>query len=85
MVFGPLLAGILLIALPFISNRGERSPNRRPWAIAAVLMIVLMIVDLMGGGREITLVAQFQCPEPLPAVRRGRDQRTGLPWRAIVS
>jgi ubiquinol-cytochrome c reductase cytochrome b subunit len=30
MIFGPLLVGILLIALPFISNRGERSPNRRP-------------------------------------------------------
>jgi ubiquinol-cytochrome c reductase cytochrome b subunit len=46
MIFGPLLVGILLIALPFISNRGERSPNRRPWAIAAVLMIVLMIAAL---------------------------------------
>jgi ubiquinol-cytochrome c reductase cytochrome b subunit len=46
MVFGPLLVGLLLIALPFISNRGERSPSRRPWAIAAVLMIVLMIAAL---------------------------------------
>jgi ubiquinol-cytochrome c reductase cytochrome b subunit len=28
MVFGPLLAGIILIALPFVFNRGERSPRR---------------------------------------------------------
>jgi len=42
-VFGPLLAGLLLICLPFISNRGERSPQRRPWAIAITLLVVIMI------------------------------------------
>jgi ubiquinol-cytochrome c reductase cytochrome b subunit len=46
LVFGPLLVGITLIALPFISNRGERSPWRRPWAIAVVLMTVVMIATL---------------------------------------
>ena len=28
----PLLVGIVLIILPFIWNKGERSPRRRPWA-----------------------------------------------------
>jgi len=46
LVFGPLLAGIVLITLPLFSNRGERSPWRRPWAIAIVLMTVLMIATL---------------------------------------
>lgn len=36
MVYLPLLIGALLLALPFIANRGERSPSRRPWAIALV-------------------------------------------------
>jgi ubiquinol-cytochrome c reductase cytochrome b subunit len=65
MVFGPLLAGILLIALPFISNRGERSPSRRPWAIAAVLMIVLMIVTLWVAGANSPWSPNFTA-QPLP-------------------
>lgn len=46
LVFGPLVVGIILIVLPFVFNRGERSPRRRPWAIAAVLMTVVMIATL---------------------------------------
>jgi ubiquinol-cytochrome c reductase cytochrome b subunit len=65
MVFGPLLAGTLLIALPFISNRGERSPSRRPWAIAAVLMIVLMIVTLWVAGANSPWSPNFNA-QPLP-------------------
>jgi len=37
MVFGPLLAGLLLLSLPFVSGTGERSWKRRPWAVASVL------------------------------------------------
>jgi len=66
MVFGPLLAGLLLIALPFISNRGERSPSRRPWAIAAVVMIVLMITSLWVKGVRAPWSPNFH-PEPLTA------------------
>jgi ubiquinol-cytochrome c reductase cytochrome b subunit len=43
MIFAPLLAAVLLVLLPFISNHGERSPSRRPWAVAVVIMVVVMI------------------------------------------
>jgi ubiquinol-cytochrome c reductase cytochrome b subunit len=46
MVFGPILAGLLLIALPFISPSGERSPRRRPWAVAGVLVTVAAVAAL---------------------------------------
>jgi len=39
----PLLLGVVLILLPFIANRGERHPLRRPWAIGSILFIVLFI------------------------------------------
>jgi ubiquinol-cytochrome c reductase cytochrome b subunit len=84
MVYGPLLAGIILIALPFLFNRGERSLRRRPGPSPSVLMIVVMIATLWVEGREIPVVAQFQGPTVV-GVRGGRDQWSGLYRRAIVS
>ena len=42
-ILGPLLAGAVLFFVPLFSNKGERSPRNRPWAVAAVIMIVTMI------------------------------------------
>jgi ubiquinol-cytochrome c reductase cytochrome b subunit len=50
MIFGPLLAGLSLLFLPLISNRGERSPRRRPWAMAGVLMVLVMVGTLWVAG-----------------------------------
>jgi ubiquinol-cytochrome c reductase cytochrome b subunit len=46
MVLAPLAAGFVLIVLPFVSRRGERSLRRRPWAVAMVLTVVLSIGTL---------------------------------------
>lgn len=45
-IFGPLLFGVLLIILPFVANKGERSPLRRPWALGVVAVAVVMIGTL---------------------------------------
>ncbi len=50
MVFGPLLVGALLFFLPFISNKGERSPLRRPWAVAIVALTIASISGLWAIG-----------------------------------
>lgn len=42
-VLGPLVFGLLLIFLPFIAPKGERSPLRRPWSIGVVLFIIVVI------------------------------------------
>jgi len=68
MVFVPLLAGIILIALPFIFNRGERSPRRRPWAVAAVLMTVVMIATLWVEGANSPWSPNFNAKPLLPSV-----------------
>jgi ubiquinol-cytochrome c reductase cytochrome b subunit len=39
----PLLFAVLLLSLPFIANRGERSPLRRPWSMVAVATILVVI------------------------------------------
>jgi ubiquinol-cytochrome c reductase cytochrome b subunit len=42
-VLGPVLAGVIILVMPFVFNKGERHPLRRPWAIAVVIMVVVMI------------------------------------------
>lgn len=62
----PLVGGLILVSLPFIANRGERHYKRRPWALGAVLLIVLMIGTLGIAGRQSNWSPNFD-PTPLPA------------------
>jgi ubiquinol-cytochrome c reductase cytochrome b subunit len=57
-----------LIALPFVSNRGERSPRRRPWAVVAIIMTVLMIVTLWVAGAKSPWSPNFDAPPLSPAI-----------------
>ncbi len=68
MVYGPLLVGLALIALPFVFNRGERSPRRRPWAVAAVLMTVVMIATLWVAGANSPWSPDFNAKPLSPSV-----------------
>jgi ubiquinol-cytochrome c reductase cytochrome b subunit len=72
MVLGPLLAWTILMALPLVSNKGERSPMRRPWAIAGMVMVVLMIGSLWYAGAKSPWSPNFNA-EPLPAKVVGAD------------
>ena len=64
-IFGPLIAGLAMILLPFLFGKGERSPRRRPWAIAGVLMVVLMISSFWYVGATSPWSPNFDAP-PLP-------------------
>lgn len=46
-VIGPVLTVVGLLALPFLSNKGERSPIRRPWAVFGTLCVVVFIGTLL--------------------------------------
>ncbi len=66
LVYGPLGVGIILMALPFFFNRGERSLRRRPWAVAIVLMTVVMIATLWVEGVKSPWSPNFKA-QPLSA------------------
>ncbi len=39
----PLVMGLILFSIPFISNRGERHPAKRPWSVVALITALLFI------------------------------------------
>jgi ubiquinol-cytochrome c reductase cytochrome b subunit len=61
----PLSVAIILLALPFVANRGERSPRRRPWAVAIVGLAALTIAVLVREG-QIAPWSPAQNVPPLP-------------------
>lgn len=70
-LFAPLVAGGLLVAPPFLSNKGERSARRRPWAIAIVVFAVVMIGSLWIVGARSPWSPNFAA-EPLNAQTVGQ-------------
>ena len=49
---GPLFTFLFLLSLPFISNKGERSPMRRPWAIFGVICVFISVISLLIAGMQ---------------------------------
>lgn len=60
----PVALGFMLFVLPFVANKGERSPLRRPWAMAIVVLAVLMIGTLWVSGEQATWSPNFKA-QPL--------------------
>jgi ubiquinol-cytochrome c reductase cytochrome b subunit len=49
---GPVLMVGALLALPFVSNKGERSPIRRPWAVFGVACVIVFVGALLYVGER---------------------------------
>ena len=64
MILAPAVIGILLLIVPMLNNRGERAASRRPWAIAVVLLSVIMIGSLWIAGARSPWSPNFD-PQPL--------------------
>jgi len=50
LVFGPPIAILLLLAVPFLAGTGEKSWRRRPVAVLGLILIVLIVTTLAGLG-----------------------------------
>src|SRR5262245_14428529 len=64
-IIAPLVIGLILLGLPFVANRGERSPSRRPWAVGIVILVVIMIGTLWRAGERAPWSPNFAA-QPLP-------------------
>jgi ubiquinol-cytochrome c reductase cytochrome b subunit len=65
-VLAPLLVGALLMSAPLLSNRGERSAWRRPWAIGISVATLVMIGSLWVLGKRSPWSPNFEAAA-LPA------------------
>jgi ubiquinol-cytochrome c reductase cytochrome b subunit len=66
MIGAPLIIIIVMILIPLIGRRGERSPSRRPWAVVAVLISALAFFLLTWEGVLAPWSPRFEA-QPLPA------------------
>jgi ubiquinol-cytochrome c reductase cytochrome b subunit len=69
-VLGPAFVFLLFFAVPFIANKGERSPLRRPWAPAIAVGVVIMIGALWRYGAIAPWTPHFDA-QPLNAQQSG--------------
>ena len=75
-ILGPLLVGLALLALPLVASRGERSPRRRPWAVATVVGVAAIIGALTVAGRRAAWSPAFDAG-PLPAAVVASERPAG--------
>jgi ubiquinol-cytochrome c reductase cytochrome b subunit len=70
MMLGPVLTVILLLSIPFLSNKGARSPLKRPWAMFGVLCVFVFVISLLVVGLQAPWSPDFKAkPLPLTATR----------------
>jgi ubiquinol-cytochrome c reductase cytochrome b subunit len=65
-VGAPLVAGVCLLILPLVFNRGQRAPSQRPWAMASILIIVTAVGVLWYRGEVAPWSPRFDA-QPFPA------------------
>lgn len=70
MLLGPILTVVILFSIPFISNRGERSPLKRPWAVYGVICVSVFVISLLVIGLKAPWSPHFNTkPLPLTAIK----------------
>ncbi|MEA2733578.1 MAG: ubiquinol-cytochrome c reductase cytochrome b subunit, partial [Humisphaera sp.] len=63
---GPLVVILAMLFLPLMSNRGDRAPSRRPWAVAVLICTTTAVVILTLYGRRSPWSPNFAA-QPLDA------------------
>ena len=70
----PTLIGAILLILPFVAPAGERSPRRRPWAVASIGLSALAIAVLLREGIEAPWSPDLNPPRVPVALVAGLGQ-----------
>ncbi len=60
MMLGPVLTVVGLLAIPFLSNKGERSPLKRPWSMFGVICVLVFVISLLVLGLKAPWSPEFE-------------------------
>ena len=71
-LLAPLTGILVLLIVPIASNKGERHPRSRPWAVASVITIVMMIGTLWVAAMREPWSPDFKA-QPLPTAVIGTN------------
>jgi len=67
-ILAPVLIGGLLISAPLLSNKGERHPSKRPWAVGIVIVAVTLIGSMWVLGSRSSWSPNFDAGQLPPSV-----------------
>jgi len=77
MLLGPVLTIVVLFSIPFISNKGERSPLKRPWAVYGVICVTVFVISLLVIGLKAPWSPHFNTKQlPLSAIKSNNPDST---------
>ena len=77
MLLGPLITIVLLFSIPFIANKGERSPLKRPWAMFGVICVFVFVISLLVIGLKAPWSPDFNTkPLPMTAIKQPNGDST---------
>jgi len=77
MLLGPILTIVILFSIPFISNKGERSPLKRPWAVYGVICVTVFVISLLVIGLKAPWSPHFNTKQlPLSAIKSTHPDST---------
>ena len=77
MLLGPILTVVILFSIPFISNKGERSALKRPWAVYGVICVSVFVISLLVIGLKAPWSPHFNTkPLPLTAIKSANPDST---------
>lgn len=67
-ILAPLFVVLVFISIPIFAPAGERSPRRRPWAVASVAFIVSFVIALTIAGFKEPWTPNFTAKPLTPEI-----------------